>query len=412
MIAVVAACGSNVPGGGNNGTSPLPPVSQVATPTASSTASPAQTPSGHATATMSPSPVPTSSVGFAEYPIPSAKSSLVGLTLGPDGNVWFTEGSTLTIGFVRPSGSVREFNVSNLSQYQGENVGNIAPGEGQTLWFAYNALQEGTFYSYTYLYQISTGGNRLNSASDASCIAPNQCYGINVVEPGTSGTVLVGDVLYAPSSGGGLNSILQNVNRAGALGQLNDTPSNGISGIVVDATQASGVVWAAWQLYSFSGPPSQPAIMQISSGGSVSAYQLPGTYQPADGVTSVVGQTNADLPYNTSQAITVGPDGAPWIALNNGPGSALGRIAADGTVTLFPVSSSNVEIAGITAGSDGALWFTEAATNKIGRMTTSGTLTEYPVPTQVAGLGRIITGANNSVWFTEVWANKIGRYTY
>src|ERR1700675_678123 len=47
----------------------------------------------------------------------------------------------------------------------------------------------------------------------------------------------------------------------------------------------------------------------------------------------------------------------------------------------------------ITTGPDGALWFTDAGTNKIGRITTSGQVTEYGLGlTSDAGLVGIAAG--------------------
>ncbi|MBD8136087.1 hypothetical protein IFR10_11080 [Bacillus sp. CFBP 13597] len=37
---------------------------------------------------------------------------------------------------------------------------------------------------------------------------------------------------------------------------------------------------------------------------------------------------------------------------------------------------------GITAGKDGALWFTQHKANQIGRLTMQGEITEFPIPTQ------------------------------
>jgi hypothetical protein len=59
------------------------------------------------------------------------------------------------------------------------------------------------------------------------------------------------------------------------------------------------------------------------------------------------------------------------------PNSQLGRITTAGVVTEYPVPSGP---GGITAGPDGALWFTEDH-GKIGRITTAGAITEYAVPT-------------------------------
>src|SRR5438309_4301981 len=64
----------------------------------------------------------------------------------------------------------------------------------------------------------------------------------------------------------------------------------------------------------------------------------------------------------------------------------------------------------ITAGPDGALWFTELGGN-IGRITTEGTFTEYPVPTPNSAPYAITSGPDGNLWFTEYGANKIGRIT-
>ena len=45
----------------------------------------------------------------------------------------------------------------------------------------------------------------------------------------------------------------------------------------------------------------------------------------------------------------------------------------------FPIPTINSSPYDITAGPDGALWFTEPGV-KIGRITTAGVITEYPVP--------------------------------
>jgi streptogramin lyase len=48
----------------------------------------------------------TPSGAITEYPIPTVDSHPLGITAGPDGNVWFTEGSSNKIGKITPSGAV------------------------------------------------------------------------------------------------------------------------------------------------------------------------------------------------------------------------------------------------------------------------------------------------------------------
>jgi hypothetical protein len=96
----------------------------------------------------------------------------------------------------------------------------------------------------------------------------------------------------------------------------------------------------------------------------------------------------------------------------------IGRVTTSGAITEYltpsTLAASDLQ-GGVTAGSDGALWFTEHAlpANKIGRITTSGAVTEFPLlGTGESPLG-IAAGPDGALWFTEsaTLANKIGRIT-
>ena len=89
--------------------------------------------------------------------------------------------------------------------------------------------------------------------------------------------------------------------------------------------------------------------------------------------------------------------GSPRYTANN-----IGRITTTGTLPEFPVPTASSDPDGITAGPDGALWFTETAANKIGRMTTDGTFTEIAIPTAKSFPQGITTGPDGALWFTEV----------
>jgi streptogramin lyase len=77
-------------------------------------------------------------------------------------------------------------------------------------------------------------------------------------------------------------------------------------------------------------------------------------------------------------------------------------------IGFYPVAGGP---GGITAGPDGALWFTEINGNKIGRMTTSGVVTTYPVPTAGSYPDGIAVGPDGALWFTEYYGQQIGRMT-
>lgn len=111
--------------------------------------------------------------------------------------------------------------------------------------------------------------------------------------------------------------------------------------------------------------------------------------------------------------VTAGPDGAMWFSGNG----KIARITMAGVVTVFPIPTPNDVSASITAGPDGALWFTEYNLNsgtsfaKIGRVTTSGAFTEYPLPNPDSIPFAIAPGSDGALWFIELGATNIGRIT-
>jgi virginiamycin B lyase len=109
-------------------------------------------------------------------------------------------------------------------------------------------------------------------------------------------------------------------------------------------------------------------------------------------------------------AITAGPDGALWFTAQYV--NLIGRMSTNGSVTAtYSPPTADAQPSEITSGPDGALWFTEYQANKIGRITTNGTITEYPLPTAAANPLGITAGPDNALWFTEHNAKKIGRIT-
>jgi len=76
---------------------------------------------------------------------------------------------------------------------------------------------------------------------------------------------------------------------------------------------------------------------------------------------------------------------------------------------LLPTAGS--EPLAITAGPDGALWFTETTTNRIGRMDPiTNQVTEFDIPTPASSPSAITVGPDGALWFTELNANQIGRF--
>lgn len=110
------------------------------------------------------------------------------------------------------------------------------------------------------------------------------------------------------------------------------------------------------------------------------------------------GQT-AGFPASASaNDLASGPDGSMWFTDSATP--AIGRIAADGTVTEYtgglPLGSIPYSI---VAGPDGNMWFSDFRGVAIGQITPSGTITEYSAPqyTNSSAMG-IAFGPRGEPW--------------
>src|SRR2546426_819371 len=73
---------------------------------------------------------------ITEFSIPPAESDPVGITAGPDGNLWFTELKGNQIGRITPSGAITEFPLPATCGFSGgcEPEG-ITAGPDGNLWF-------------------------------------------------------------------------------------------------------------------------------------------------------------------------------------------------------------------------------------------------------------------------------------
>lgn len=164
------------------------------------------------------------------------------------------------------------------------------------------------------------------------------------------------------------------IDRITTTGEVTELP--GTPGVSALAAGPDGNVW-----YLGSGE-----VGYVSPGGQVTRF---GLSQPFGG-----------------GGLALGSDGNMWTAeRNDSGGDAIVRISPTGKMTRFPLPRREVGPAAITAGPDGALWFTETFSPRIGRITTSGRITEFPIPWSANG---IAAGPDGNVWFA---GGLIGRLT-
>jgi uncharacterized protein (TIGR03437 family) len=116
-------------------------------------------------------------------------------------------------------------------------------------------------------------------------------------------------------------------------------------------------------------------------------------------------------PASEGTAITLGPSGEDLWFLEQSH-NQIGRfnIATGAVTNEYVVPTPTASLAGIAAGPDGNLWFTELDGKKIGRITTAGAITEFPVPAGGCPEG-ITNGPDGAVWFADYCNGAIGRIT-
>jgi streptogramin lyase len=120
--------------------------------------------------------------------------------------------------------------------------------------------------------------------------------------------------------------------------------------------------------------------------------------------------TDLPLPHFSGPlSITTGPDEALWLTTSGPSGAGIFRLTTKGQMTFYALGTAGLDIA---AGSDGALWFTQPSADEIGRITTHGKITEYTNGITAGSQPfSIAPGPDGALWFTERKGGRIGRMT-
>jgi streptogramin lyase len=310
---------------------------------------------------------------FTQYPVTSYTN---GITAGPDGAMWFTEGPANQIGRISLSGSIKEYPLLTPTA----NPSHIVTGPDGALWFT----EPGAWK----IGRISTSGVIVEFPLPA-CNSEQLCFPQGITS-GPDGALWFVDS-WANAVG--------RITTSGTITEFTiPTPTSFPWGI---AAGSDGALWFT----EYDGGK----IGRITTSGLITEYSL---LSPTPG------------------EITAGPDGALWFVEDYGK---IGRITVSGSVTEYALPGIEAFPVGIAAGPDGALWFTEQSivsvgnvirspslglastrsllsvtpTSQIGRITTAGVITEYPVPSGEFDPNLIATGPDHALWFTDT--GGIGR---
>ena len=283
---------------------------------------------------------------ISEFPVTTAGSDPGGITVGSDGNLWFTEFFVGKIGRITTAGAVTEFPAAGNPQL-------IALGADGNVWFTETTVDK--------IGRMTPTGD----FTDFPIPTPGGLIGI--------GAGPDGNVWFCETD----NAKIGRITPGGTVTEF-DVPSGGSPFHIV--TGPDGNLWFT----NFD----TGQVSRLTPGGTFTEFPT-------------------NLSGSEPQGIAAGPDGNVWFT-DTGT-NQIGRITPTGAVTEFPIPTANANLLGIAAGPDGNLWFAEDHANKIGRITPKGVVTEFDIPTGSSAPGFLVSGPDGRVWFTEVFGNNIGR---
>src|ERR1039458_5973278 len=290
-------------------------------------------------------------VTFTEYPGPTTPTfesgdALEYITLGPDGNLWFTEnyafGVPTQIGRITPSGVMTLFSIPS-----GSSEGGITAGPDGNVWFTeYRAGKIGRITPAGVIteFSIPSGGN------------PQ-------------------DITLGPDGNLWFTDALAKIGKITPAGVITEFST---SNCVRIAAGPDGNLWFTENLNN--------KIGRITTAGVITEFPIP---------------TSGSYP----TGITAAPDGNLWFTEDSG--NKIGRITPAGVFTEFPIPTANSDTEAIAVGPDGNVWFTERQGNKIGTITAAGVITEISAPTSASQPMGIAAGPGGTLWFLESNADRI-----
>jgi virginiamycin B lyase len=286
-----------------------------------------------------------------EFKIPPPGGAPQGITVGPDGALWFTEVATGGIGRLGPGG------FTNF--VEGGNPDSIVTGPDGALWY--------TDLSAGLIGRLTTDGQSADFTLPPCPTCSPYGQGATSITVGPDGALW-----YARPAASTIGRITTD-------GQITEFP--------VGAAEGS----ASW----------------ITAGPDGALYFADDTGVGRITITGTTSQVWSGLNYPSS--ITTGPDRNLWVTGSSQ--DVVGRVTLAGQATLFSLTL-NCDPQQIAPGA-GALWVTCYNLNAIHRVTTSGVVTAFPVPGHIPNypdvMYGIVQGPGGALWFTEYAGVRIGR---
>jgi streptogramin lyase len=312
-----------------------------------------------------------SGASFTEFPVPTLKSSPLGITLGTDGNFWFTESAADKIGMIDPTtGTITEFPIPTANS----DPTGITLGSDGNLWFTETKADKiGEINPMTH---NITEFPLPTADSDPTGITSGPSVTI-------ASTVIPGNLWFTETN-------------ANQIGEINPT-THQITEFPIPTANSDPTGITA-------GPDGN---LWFTESNSSKIGIL--VYSPLTNTATITDFATL-TPNSGPTGITAGPNGNLWFTETSA--NKIGEIATTGAiVNEFTVPTANSGPTGISLGSDGSLWFTETSASQIaGINPTTGAFKEFAIPTMNSGPSGMVSSPTGSLWFTEASGNRIARF--
>ncbi len=321
-----------------------------------------------ATSIVTASGPPNRSAGaFTAYAVPTKNGSPEAITLGPDGNLWFTELNKARIGSITPQGVLgREFAMPDVTAAAPA----LTVGPDRNLWF--------TNTSFGRVGYVTTAGAFKQFNLSSTYARP---LGI------TSGP---DNALWFTESAASINGqILPAIGRITISGTITEYAIPNLASAATSApTSIPQMIVAGPDGKLWFTDAGNNAISSITTDGTIKAYAI---------------KTAGSRPFS----IIAGMANDLWFTEQNG----LGHLRIDtGKITEYPLPTSGGGVRGLALAPDGSLWCSQFQTSMLTHMTPDGTFTDYPLAGNGERPDQMVIGPDGLLWFTAPGSNTIDAF--
>jgi virginiamycin B lyase len=279
------------------------------------------------------------------FKIPAGMDFPGNLTVGGDGNVWFTSELSPAVGYVTPAGVAQAFNTSAVSH---SGPSGLTRGPDNNMWFV--EFWSNKFGKITPTGQITQFAFRQNHGPESIALGPDHRFWVTTFD-GTVGRVTPhGKVTWFHPVNGGSNKIVP------FHGSLFLKESNAIGRIA-------------------------------TSGKLTRTFKMPH--------------------HGTLEDLTIGPDHRLWFTEHTGWGiDFLGSMTASGHMREYAIPVGHSNLGQLTAAADGNLYIREA--DYLLGVNPQGTVFANQYLGFIAGEGSVVQGSDGNVWYAEGVLGRIG----